>query len=474
MTGAKTPILHGVLQGDLDAGGYRILNLDLSSLASGAPFSDATALIRGSDDATKLMRFEIDGFTTATTRAFTLPNYDAQLATLAGAEALTGKTVLGLRSSLAAFDLRLASAESLSAARTLNIFVDDANRNVQFGGDVTFADEFTTIGAFPIVLTATGSTTLTLPTSGTIATTDQVPTISDVAYNATTWNANLDGASKNAIRDKIESLLTPPFDDDKTLLFNNLDATKLLKISLAGLTTGTTRTLTAPDKSGTLALLDDVPDVAGIIFSSDEVGRQLSLSGDVSFFGKFTLAGGFDAEFTLTAATGVTFPTEGTLATRAGTETLTNKTLTGPVINAASVLGLRSSVVAFDLRLASAESLGAARTLSIFVDDADRNIQIGGDVTFGSEFTTLGAFPIVLTATDSTALTLPTSGTVASFVSNRMAIGSTAVIITAGNGSPEGAVAAPVGSIYLRLNGSTSTTLYVKTLGDDLNGWTPK
>ncbi len=30
--------------------------------------------------------------------------------------------------------------------------------------------------------------------------------ISDVAYNATTWNANLDAASKNAIRDKIESM----------------------------------------------------------------------------------------------------------------------------------------------------------------------------------------------------------------------------------------------------------------------------
>lgn len=459
MTGAKTPILHGVLQGDLDAGGFRILNLDLSSLASGAPFSDATALVRGSDDATKLMRFEIDGFTTATTRAFTLPNYDAQLATLAGAEALSNKT----------------SYNGLAIDDTVGGVLDIANdAQVVLDGNVSINNPFTVAGNGIVILNAAAGADVTLPVSGTLATVAQLPVISDVAYNSGTWNGNLDGASKNAIRDKFESLLTPPFDDDKTLLFNNLDATKLLKISLAGLTTGTTRTLTAPNKNGTFALLDDVPDVAGIIFSSDEVGRQLSLSGDVSFFGKFTLAGGFDAEFTLTAATGVTFPTEGTLATRAGTETFTNKTLTGPVINAASVLGLRSSVVAFDLRLASAESLGAARTLSIFVDDADRNIQIGGDVTFGSEFTTLGAFPIVLTATDSTALTLPTSGTVASFVSNRMAIGSTAAIITAGNGSPEGAVAAPVGSIYLRLNGSTSTTLYVKTVGDDLNGWTPK
>jgi len=33
-----------------------------------------------------------------------------------------------------------------------------------------------------------------------------IPTISDIAYDGTSWNGNTDGASKNAIRDKIESL----------------------------------------------------------------------------------------------------------------------------------------------------------------------------------------------------------------------------------------------------------------------------
>lgn len=454
MTGAKTPILHGVLQGDLDAGGFRILNLDLSSLASGAPFSDATALIKGSDDATKLARFEIDGFTAGALRVFTLPNYNAQLATLAGIENLTNKTYNGV-----------------TLSGTGGMLIDAV---VSLTGGLLTEGDVSILSAGELILRAPALCDVTLPATGTLATTAQLPTISDVAYNATTWNANLDGASKNAIRDKFESLLVPPFDDDKTLLFNNLDATKLLKISLAGLTTATTRTLSAPDKNGTFALLDDIPDVAGIIFSSDEVGRQLSISGDVSFFGKFTLAGGFDAEFNLSAATSVTFPTEGILATRAGTETLTNKTLTGPVINAASVLGLRSSVVAFDLRLASAESLGAARTLSIFVDDADRDVQFGGNVAFGNEFTTIGAFPIALTATASTALTLPISGTVASFIGSKMAIAGTAAIITAGSGSPEGVVAAPVGSVYLRTNGGAGTSIYVKETGAAETGWAGK
>ena len=47
--------------------------------------------------------------------------------------------------------------------------------------------------------------------------------------------------------------------------------------------------------------------------------------------------------------------------------------------------------------------------------------------------------------------------------------------ITVGAGDPEGAVIADIGSLYLRTDGSTSTTLYVKTAGDGLaTGWTAK
>lgn len=47
-------------------------------------------------------------------------------------------------------------------------------------------------------------------------------------------------------------------------------------------------------------------------------------------------------------------------------------------------------------------------------------------------------------------------------------------ILTAGTGTPEGVVTAPIGSLYLRLDGSTSTTLYVKTSGTGNTGWTAK
>jgi len=48
--------------------------------------------------------------------------------------------------------------------------------------------------------------------------------------------------------------------------------------------------------------------------------------------------------------------------------------------------------------------------------------------------------------------------------------------IFSGKGSPEGAVAAKIGSIYLRTDGGASTTLYVKESGSGITktGWIAK
>ena len=45
---------------------------------------------------------------------------------------------------------------------------------------------------------------------------------------------------------------------------------------------------------------------------------------------------------------------------------------------------------------------------------------------------------------------------------------------TTGTGSPEGAVTAPVGSIFTRLNGGANTTLYIKESGTGNTGWIAK
>ena len=58
--------------------------------ASGVlPVADTQTIVKGSVDATKLLRFEVDGFTTGTTRVLTPPNADATIAGLEVAQTFT-------------------------------------------------------------------------------------------------------------------------------------------------------------------------------------------------------------------------------------------------------------------------------------------------------------------------------------------------------------------------------------------------
>lgn len=53
-------------------------------------------------------------------------------------------------------------------------------------------------------------------------------------------------------------------------------------------------------------------------------------------------------------------------------------------------------------------------------------------------------------------------------------VASAEVLWTSGSGTPEGAVTAPVGSLYTRTNGGAGTTLYVKESGSGNTGWVAK
>ena len=55
------------------------------------PFTDTTAIVKGSADATKLLRFEVDDFTTATTRVVTVPDADLTMVGTTTIQTLTSK-----------------------------------------------------------------------------------------------------------------------------------------------------------------------------------------------------------------------------------------------------------------------------------------------------------------------------------------------------------------------------------------------
>jgi hypothetical protein len=104
--------------------------------------------------------------------------------------------------------------------------------------------------------------------------------------------------------------------------------------------------------------------------------------------------------------------------------------------------------------------------------DAAANIQIRNGTT--ARFQVFGASGNVAPGADNTQ-TLGTSALRWSTVyGTNLRPGDGTVIWTAGSGTPEGAVAAPVGSLFTRTDGGASTTLYVKQSGTGNTGWVAK
>ena len=135
---------------------------------------------------------------------------------------------------------------------------------------LTLGGNLTTLGAFASTFTMTGATNVTFPTSGTLATTSQIPSVTP-------------------------SALTEVNDTNVTMTLGGTPATALLQA--VSMTLGWTGQL-SPARGGT-----------GV----NNGTSTLTLGGNL------TTSGAFNSTFTITGATNVTFPTSGTLATVGGT-----------------------------------------------------------------------------------------------------------------------------------------------------------
>jgi len=192
---------------------------DITITAGGTslPVVDTTPIVFGSTDATKQMRFEIDGFTTGTTRVMTLPDADVTLAGLT----VTDQTWTG----------------------TNNFFgltnVLDTNFEIQNQVDNTKFINFNCAGATTgkqavIVSNHTDDRVITLPDAATILGGLTVPTLQS-------WTGSNDFSGLVTLRD--------------TFLISNItDITKQATFDVSQVSINTTRTYALPNGDGELLI----------------------------------------------------------------------------------------------------------------------------------------------------------------------------------------------------------------------------
>jgi len=167
--------------------------------------------------------------------------------------------------------LNLKINETLTGAKTLNIKVNDTDRTIDLGGNLTIAGSWTQTGAHTIGLTTTGNTTLTLPTTGTLATVNgALGTATATSINKVTLTAPAAGSTLTIADGKTltaNASLTLTGTDGKTLTLSNT-------MTLAAGADG--QTFTFPAVGSTVLTTDSTATLTNKTFDCNGTGNVLS------------------------------------------------------------------------------------------------------------------------------------------------------------------------------------------------------
>ena len=331
-------------------------------------------------------------------------------AQLANSAVTIGGTSVSLGATVTTFTgLSSLTSTTLIGTTVVSGSVDGANSISIASGSITF--EGSTADGYEIAVTAADAAgsdkTITLPNeTGTVLTTATSIANSNLANSSVTIGSTAVSLGATAASLAGVTSITSAAvvtDDDGFRVRDNSDATKQLAFECSGITTSTTRTMTIPDADGTIATQAYVNaqiTAEDLDVSDGSTAISIDLNSET-----LTLAGGTGV--TSTAATNtVTFAIDATVATLAGSQTLTNKTITAPTV---SSLTLSDASIIFEGATANAHET----TVTVTDPTGDRTITLP-DTTGTVSLITATETLTNKTLTDPTINAATVTGTVAS------------------------------------------------------------
>lgn len=286
---------------------------------------DNVFTVQDDSDATKQLQLQLSGITTGTTRTLTVPDASSTITVAnpgVSGQSLTNTTIDGSGNTITNISLTTGVTGVLPGANG-GTGIANSGKTITLGGNLT------TSGANPVTLTTSGSTSVTLPTTGTLATLAGSETLDNKTLAASTVIKSGFKLEEAGGADQLT------FQVQGQTGSANINIQDLGGVSQDIVLSARAATLTNKTIDGSLNTISNIgltSQITGILPGANG-GTGVNNSGKtVTLGGNLTTSGAFATTLTSTALTSVTLPTTGTLATLAGSETLSSKTLASPEV----------------------------------------------------------------------------------------------------------------------------------------------